>query len=451
MYDYGNGTGGNAMATPLYDAMCAQVKAGRVSFHTPGHKGQASLLEPLMSLPLDLTELPEVGSLYDGGDAVEAAEREAAEAFGTRYTLFSGGGCTLAIQTMLALAAERGGRVLMARNAHRSAVHAAVLLDLEVTWCLSTAPAAVEEQLAADPSLRTVYVTSPDYYGRLADIAALAAVCHRHDAVLLTDNAHGTHLGAFALHPIALGADASADSAHKTLPVLTGGAYLQIAKDGAFASLSRQTIKATMALFGSTSPSFPVLASLDLAQSWWRSEGQEAFRALRERSRSLFETAQACGVAAERGQRDPVRLTLDLHDRSAEVFAERLRQAGQEPEYVDPRYVVLLLSPFHSDEQLEALEKAIVTACATPLPASAFSPFSAGMPPTVPERAMGLRAATLAPRETVPIAQAVGRISAGTVCPCPPGVAVITAGEVFDKTLVTQLTQAEIAQVCVVR
>lgn len=439
------------MATPLYDAMCAHVTTGRTSYHTPGHKGQAPSVQRLTELSLDLTELPDVGSLYDGGDAVEQAERAAAEVFGTRYTLFSGGGCTLCIQTMLALAAKRGGRVLMARNAHRSAVHAAVLLDLSVVWSLSTDADAVEERLTSDPSIGTVYVTSPDYYGRLADIRALSAVCHRHGAVLLVDNAHGTHLGAFGMHPIALGADASADSAHKTLPVLTGGAYLQIARDGAFAALSRAQIKATMALFGSTSPSFPVLASLDLAQEWWRTEGQDAFVRLVARSRPVFETAKACGLAASFGCADPARLTLDVGDRCAETLAERLRAYGVEPEYADARYTVLLLSPFHTDEQLESLRTAIGRAGAEPLPKAAASPFSAGMPAALPAQAMGLRAATLALQETVPIDEAVGRVSAGTVCPCPPGVAAIVAGEVFEHTLVSMLKQAGIAQVCVVK
>ena len=115
------------MATPLADALARYDRLGRVSYHTPGHKGQAALLSPLCSATLDLTELPETGSLYDGGDAIEQAEREAAHVFGAGQTYFSGGGCTLCIQTMLGLAAQRGGMVLMGRNAHRSAAHAAAL------------------------------------------------------------------------------------------------------------------------------------------------------------------------------------------------------------------------------------------------------------------------------------------------------------------------------------
>ncbi len=439
------------MATPLVEALERYTRLGRVSYHTPGHKGQAALLTPLCSAALDLTELPETGSLYDGGDAIEQAEQEAARVFGASQTHFSGGGCTLCIQTMLGLAAQRGGAVLMGRNAHRSAAHAAALLDLDVYWSVAMTPTAVETMLTAHTDIRTVYVTSPDYYGRLADIQGLSAVCRRFGAALLVDNAHGSHLGAFGLHPLMLGADATADSAHKTLPVFTGGAYLHLSKGGMFADLPRERVKAMMALFGSTSPSFVTLASLDAAQNWWEQEGQQAFRKLSDRLKPLYDTVTGCGLQPCDVPRDPVRITLDCKDGDAQVLAQRLRDSGVEAEYADARYVVLLTSPFHTDEQLQALQAAVENAVVAPLPKAAYNPFSAAMPDTLPERAMRLREASFGECETISTVQAVGRISAGTVCPCPPGVAVIVAGEVFDRELCKALQAANIDSVSVVK
>jgi len=424
---------------------------GRVSYHTPGHKGQAALLSPLCSATLDLTELPETGSLYDGGDAIEAAEREAARVFGAGQTFFSGGGCTLCIQTMLGLAAKCGKAVLMGRNAHRSAACAAALLDLNVQWAVTVTPEAVEESLKAHPDIRTVYVTSPDYYGRLADIAGLAAVCRRWGAALLVDNAHGSHLGAFGLHPLSLGADATAESAHKTLPVFTGGAYLHLSEDGVFGACSREQVKATMALFGSTSPAFPTLASLDAAQDWWETEGKDAFVRLRERACKVFDTVRACGLMPADVMRDPVRVTMDCGKGDAQVLAQRLRDSGVEAEYADARYVVLLPAPFHTDEQLHALCGAIVQATAEPLPKAVQTPFSAAMPDVLPQAVMGLRQACFADHEQLPTAQAVGRISAQSICPCPPGVAVIVPGERFDSELCHALEAARIHTVSVVK
>ena len=159
---------------------------------------------------------------------------------------------------MLLLGAGPGSRVLMARNSHRSAVNAAALLDLDPVWIWPekgrVSPQSVDHILKTTPDIRAVYVTSPDYRGILCDIPALAAVCRTYGVPLLVDNAHGSHLGAFGLHPLALGADMTADSAHKTLPVLTGGAMLHLSERAlSYAS----DPKGAMALFGSTSPPFP--------------------------------------------------------------------------------------------------------------------------------------------------------------------------------------------------
>jgi len=437
------------MATPLCDALASYIGRDRCSYHTPGHKGQALFLERLTALDWDLTELPETGSLYDGGDAIEAAEQEAANVFGAGATFFSAGGCTLCMQTMLALAAERSRTVLMGRNAHRSAVHAAVLLDLDVEWCIEMTAATVEKALDENDAIKTVYVTSPDYYGRLADIRGLSKVCRRYGAALIVDNAHGTHLKAFSLHPLELGADATADSAHKTLPVFTGGAYLHLAKEGVFADVPRERVKFLMGLFGSTSPAFPVLASLDAAQDWFAKDGREAFIRLYDRMDPIVETANEKGLLPRFRMTDPVRLTLDCQTRAVSVAAY-LRTNGIEAEYADDRYVVLLLSPFHTDEQLAVLERIIRELDIQALPETPSSPFSAHMPDRLPERVMTLREAVLSPHETVPTAEAAGRISAQTVCPCPPGVAVIAPGERIDQALADGLSAAGIATVQVV-
>lgn len=452
---------------PLAAALQAHIDRKTTSFHTPGHKGQAPVLKSLEGLSADLTELPDTGSLYDGGDAIEAAEIEAARAFGAGSTFFSAGGCTLCIQTMLLLGAGAGGRVLMARNAHRSAVHTAALLGLDLVWLWpegSEKPGfpqpdveSVENALKDDPHIRAVYVTSPDYYGNLCDVEGLAAVCRRAGVPLLVDNAHGSHLGAFGRHPLALGAAMTADSAHKTLPVLTGGAWLHIRPD---LPVSRTEAKAAMALFGSTSPSFPVLASLDLARCWWEEEGPAAFRQLARRVAALRRAAQETGMVrpafSHRPEelRDPVRLTLDGEPGglSGGQLGAYFRRAGCEPEYTDARYAVFIPTPFNTPEELERLERAIrrLPAAAAAIrreeSGGAFTPF----PQTGrPEAVLSLREALLRPCETVPIEKAAGRAAARTVCPCPPGIAAAVPGERISPALAGALKNWGIAEVVV--
>ena len=409
------------MSAPLYSALKAHSALGRSPFHTPGHKGSPAALPPDL-WRLDLTELPDTGSLYDGGGPIEEAERLAAALFGTARTCLSAGGCTLCIQAMLRLAAPGGGKVLCSRAVHRSAVGAMALLGIEPVWAMS------EDLIPAIEAVngaKAVYVTSPNYYGQLLDIGAIAAACRRKNLPLLVDCAHGAHLFFTnpKLHPLAQGASMTADSAHKTLGVLTGGAWLNIG-DARFAA----DAKDAMALFGSTSPSFPVLASLDLCREWLEANA-DAFPSLQERVERLRDFALSRGIPSAAGPADPTRLTLDTAAAglSGTEAAERFRAAGVEPEYADSSCVVLIATPFNTGEDFLRLEKAIGL-----LPVGEPLPRRPALPP-LPPAGLPLREALLSPSRTVPLEKAVGKPAASIACPCPPGIPVVMPGELVTK------------------
>lgn len=406
------------MSAPLYEALRNHCAIGRAPFHTPGHKGNPSAL-PGDLFHLDLTELPDTGSLYDGGGPIERAEALAAALFGTARTCLSAGGCTLCIQAMFRLAIPRGGRVLCTRNAHRSAVGAMALLGIEPVWAMPEDLISAIEARSAD--VRAVYVTSPDYYGRLLDIAAISAACRKRSLPLLVDCAHGAHLMFTEprLHPLLSGASMTADSAHKTLGVLTGGAWLNIA-DPRFA----EDAKAAMALFGSTSPSFPVLASLDLAREWLEKHA-DAFPVLQERVEKVRRLARSRGISSPEGPCDPARLTLETASigLTGTRAADLLRAAGVEPEYADRSYVVLIATPFNTEEDFLRLERAIrLLPAGEPLPRISTFP---ALPPVV----LSLREAVLSDSRPVPVSQAAGKVAADIVCPCPPGIPIVMPGE----------------------
>ena len=271
--------------TPLYTALMEHRALHRAAFHTPGHKNNPAAL-PDDLLTLDFTELPDTDSLFEAEGPILRAEQAASRLFGTKRTLFSAGGCSLCIQAMLRLAAPNGGKILCGRVVHRSAVNAMALLGLEPVWAL---PEELADAAALHPDARAVYVTSPNYYGELTDIPALSAACRERGIPLLVDNAHGAHLFFTEpiLHPIALGASMTACSAHKTLNVMTGGAWLNIA-DERFV----RDAKGAMALFGSTSPSYPVMASLDWCRAWLEDNGRLEFSRLQARVRELKKLAE---------------------------------------------------------------------------------------------------------------------------------------------------------------
>lgn len=431
---------------PLVRALRQHVEAARAPFHTPGHKGHAVLFNGAAWPLYDLTELPDTASLFDGGDALEASERAAEKAFGSAMTVYSAGGCTLCIQTMLALHA--GGKLLMGRNAHRSAVNAAALQGVDVAFIWPDArgeitPAALERAIEKEHPA-AVYLTSPDYYGNLTDITGAAAVCHRYGLPLLVDNAHGSHLGAVGLHPLSLGADMTADSCHKTLPVLTGGAMLHSAKP-----ISRRLVKDTMALFGSTSPSFLTLASLDAAQAWWAEQGVAAYQKTAQKVALLRQTARDAGIDAFADRlRDPTRLTLDAFGQglSGMALAEQLRERGIEPEMADNRYVVLIVTPFNTDEELDCLERALREPFRPVSTAPCFDPFAEEAPEAVLSAAQAIRL----PCREVATADAAGHIAARAVCPCPPGIAAAVPGERISPSLARRLADSGITRLTVV-
>ena len=241
----------------------------------PGHKGKGLL----GCERLDITEICGADVLCSPEGIIAESESNATALFGTRHTYYSAEGSSLAIKAMIALIkkkapAGRRARVLAARNVHMAFVYACALLDIDADWLFPASPSHLcackiaPEQL--DEALKTakilpdaVYITSPDYLGSVSDISGLSAVCHKHGVPLLVDNAHGAYL-AFtepSMHPIALGADMCCDSAHKTLPVLTGGAYLHLS--AGFDLAVGEQAKNALALFGSTSPSYLILQSLD--------------------------------------------------------------------------------------------------------------------------------------------------------------------------------------------
>jgi arginine/lysine/ornithine decarboxylase len=412
------------MPAPLYDALVHHRNLGRSSFHTPGHKNNPEAL-PQDLYSLDFTELPDTDSLFDASGPIMQAEKLASEFFGTARTCFSAGGCTLCIQAMFRLALPEGGKVLCSRVIHRSAVNAMALLGIEPVWAM---PDDMVKTLNANMDVRAVYITSPDYYGRLMDVEAISAACRRIGIPLLVDCAHGAHLMFTApkLHPLAYGASMTADSAHKTLGVLTGGAWLNIGDERYAANA-----KSAMALFGSTSPSYPVMASLDCARAWLQAN-PNAFLPLQEKVAEIKELAQRRGMALPEGKGDPVRITLNtasigLHGTEA---AELFRKAGVEPEYADADYVVLIATPFNTEKDFMRLKNAIEgLPCGRPLPA--HPPL-----PVLPPVKEGLREAVLAPSVTVCLSKAVGRIAAEAACPCPPGIPIVMPGELITKEAV---------------
>ena len=433
------------MSTPLYDGIRKYAKGTKTRCHTPGHAGKARVLGMKRLEKLDVTEFQGLESLYADQGAIARAEELAACYFGAVKTCFSAGGNTLCIQTMLALVRERGAQIICSRNLHRSAVNAFALLDFSPVWLFEATPAQLKEQLAVESKAAAVLVTSPDYYGRMLDIPGLAAVCRHFDIPLLVDNAHGSHLRALDLHPLSGGACMVADSAHKTLPVLTGGAWLQF-NDEHYAKKAKEA----MSWFGSTSPSYPVMASLDLAREMLAQQGARDFVRLARRVDAIKAFAAACGIPALTGRVDPVRLTLNAAAAglTGQEVAAHFRAKGIAIEHVDTDFAVLILTPFHTKRDFSRLKSAIKTLPKRPRGAREPEPVFAITPP---EQMMSIRRALFGNREQISLPESVGRIAAQEVSLCPPGIPLVVPGEKLDEKMVSKGIKAGISEIFVVK
>lgn len=448
------------MNTPIYDFLRSYSRSGTVRAHMPGHKGRPFGADELAALfSYDITEIKGADSLFAAEGIIAESEKNASGLFGSAQTFYSAGGSTLCIQAMLAAAASPGTTVIAARNCHRAFLSACIFLDIDVEWIYpqyesgslisgNITPDMVEKAAdcakAAGKRVSGVYLTSPDYLGKMQELDEISEVCRRHGFKLLVDNAHGAYL-AFArkngavLHPLAHGADICCDSAHKTLPVLTGGAYLH------FKNPPQKDIKGIMAMFGSTSPSYPILGSLDLCNKYIDERIEQDLNAM---TAALNEAKQQLSNAWSIESSEPAKLTVYALPSGLTGFelAEELRKRGVECEYADYTHTVLMFSPFSQIEDIfrakSALSSVKQTGLPKPKPYVCFPPL---------EAAMTMRNAALAESETIPSENAVGRICAKPVACCPPGIAAAVSGEIFSEECINILKNYSIFNVDVVK
>lgn len=424
------------MKTPIADFVKKYIESGTSRFHMPGHKGKAFL----GCEPFDITEISGADVLSEALGIIGESEKNTSELFGTRHSFFVTQGSTAAICAMLALVKKAEGRtyVIAARNVHRAFVNACALLDIDVGWLMSDGASHMVECRVSGEMLEgkisgsvekpaAVYLTSPDYLGNLQDIASISRVCRKYGVPLLVDNAHGAYLKFLekSCHPIELGATVCCDSAHKTLPVLTGGAYLHISKDAP--KEYEENARGKIALFSSTSPSYLILQSLDLCNAYlegdYRSDLEKCTKAVDEAKRFIKEK----GFAVE--QSEPLKLVINAAKSgySGESLAAELRNGGIESEFCDKDFLVLMATPQNSQRDFERLKE-----CFEKLKPE--KPKAAGrFGLTRPVAKMSIRQAVFSESEAVDVKAAVGRICAELTVSCPPAVPIAVSGEEISR------------------
>jgi len=418
--------------TPLYDALRVFADSRPLRMCMPGHKGKP-LPAPELSgwSTLDFTELPPTGDLFVPGGPIGEAEALWARVFGLPHCLFLTGGSTQGILTAITLACRPGDSLLLDRNSHRSAYNALSLLDLHPIF-LYRAPLEdlpgpitanqIQSSLERHPEIKAVCITSPTYYGVLSDISALAETVHRYGGLLIVDAAHGAHLPFLGAADFS-GADLVVTSAHKTLPA-PGQSALLFAGDG----FDPMEIRRAAALYGSSSPSYTMMAALDVCRAFLEGEGGDSYQAAIEQVARLREIFPALHTPPL----DPGRLVIRAQD--GFTVQNQLYTMGIYPEMTDRRHVVFICTGSDTPEDFRWLERALEM-----LPLGDPEKWEA---PPIPERAIPPRQAYFAPRERVALHTAAGRIAACQIAPYPPGIPIVAPGEWITKKTVAYLCRS---------
>jgi len=426
----------------------------------PGHKGA-------FGYDGDITEITDADSLYEADGIIAESEKQTSDLFGTYRTFYGTEGSSQLIKAMCFLAVQRSSSdrpvILAARNAHKSFIYASMLLGFDIKWispkrdsyslCKCDLSASELEEVlknemqpGTDTNLAAVYITSPDYLGNILDIKGLASVAHQFGLPLMVDNAHGAYLKFLEgsdLHPVSLGADIVCDSAHKTLPVLTGGAYLHISKDSLFID-SENIVRKALLMFGSTSPSYQILESLDMVpERLGKLHFGETVIRIAELKRNLAEMGyRVCGTSDDMLY-EPLKITIELSGTGIDGVSilSLLSKSGIECEYADPDYLVTMWSPYNEypgdyDRFLDKIRD--ITSGLSPNAEKEESNIIEDY--TLPEVKYQPYEIMYKPHFTEQLDDSlIGRVAADTMISCPPAIAPIVAGEVIDENVLKVL------------
>lgn len=431
------------MKTPIVDFVKQYAESDVSRFHMPGHKGESFL----GCEALDITEIDGADVLYSACGIIEKSEENTSSLFRTAHTYFSTEGSSLSIKAMLGIikstVKDERPLILAARNVHKAFIYAAALLDLDVEWLfpkayshLCSCPVTAEDvKRAIEDGARhphAVYLTSPDYLGGIQDIEGIARVCKTHNIPLLVDNAHGAYLAFLeeSRHPIALGATMCCDSAHKTLPVLTGGAYLHISKDAPEAYTAQA--RTMLSLFASTSPSYLILQSLDLCNRYLADNYREKLAACIAKAESLKKTLSENGISPL--ESEPLKLVLDATaiGYTGEEIAAHLRGEKIEIEFSDRDFAVFMFTPENSDRDFKRLENALLS-----LPKREPKKEQSPLPMPNTKKACSIRDAVFSPKKTVPVTEAKDMVCASPLVSCPPAVPIVMSGEIITEEAIS--------------
>ncbi|MCQ4088935.1 aminotransferase class I/II-fold pyridoxal phosphate-dependent enzyme [Saccharibacillus sp. JS10] len=472
----------NTDDAPLYTELLRYASRRDVSFHVPGHKDGNFYTHKQGSMPygfsemlsIDVTEIEGTDDLHDPEGVIKEAQQKAAAFWDAEESFFLVGGSTVGnLALLLTVCSEPGSLLIVQRNVHKSIINGLMLAgaqavfvssDHEPSSQLPVTPhdVSLEQALKRYPQAKGVFITRPNYYGMGRDIRQTSELCHQYGVPLLVDEAHGAHYG---LHPhfptsaIQAGADGVVQSTHKMLTAMTMGAMLHVRGD----RIDRDLLKTRLAMVQSSSPSYPIMASLDMARSVAEQQGEDTWKEALEAAAYIrneirkLNRFEILGPTDEKSytEQDPFKIVIyDVeHNLNGYELQRKLQHQGCVAEMSDEHRTVLALGPGTTmsdairlmktlkqiqDESDPDLLKSGLRRDQQNKVSAAAETFSTDEALLISEP-VSFHLHQAQDVQSVKIEQAIGEICAEMIVPYPPGIPLVYAGEIVSRAAVTHL------------
>ncbi len=449
----------NQNNTPLYEALIKHKNKKAISFHVPGHKnGEIFIKEahPVFQniLNIDVTELSGLDDLHSPSEAILEAESLLAEFYEVEKSFFLINGSTVGNLAMILSAVGEGDEVLVQRNCHKSIMNGLRLANVkpifiapefDIGWQVAGGITlnSIKEAVKDYPQVKALIVTYPNYYGMAPNLKEIITFCHERNIIVLVDEAHGAHFKRSKGLPASateLGADMVVQSAHKTLPAMTMGSYLHYNSE----RVDLERVKMFLRMLQSSSPSYPIMASLDLARKYIATYAEEDLKytlQMISRFREMLNEIPSIKLLSYKGEGDPLKITIQ--SRTALVgfdLQSKLEEHGIFTELADEHNILFIFPLLKRGDRYPIKEvcSAIKMAMGEEeISERKFREITKGTP--IAMLHITYKEQEKKKVEIIPLSEASGRVCAESIIPYPPGIPLLLPGELIKGDDINQI------------
>ncbi|MFZ3089227.1 MAG: aminotransferase class I/II-fold pyridoxal phosphate-dependent enzyme [Nitrospirota bacterium] len=458
------------LRTPLFDAMVQLAESKKISFHTPGHKSGKGISTRFRKFvgnkifSIDLTTLDEIDSLQKPKGVIKEAQALAARAYGADRSYFLVNGTSVGNHAMVLTACDPGSKVIVTRNAHKSVIAGLILIGAEPVFVkpkidgqlkltLNAAFDDIKDAIESNPETKTLFLTTPNYYGVCVDLKKIIAYAHEKGIAVLIDEAHGPHLKFHKDLPISAleaGADMCVQSTHKIIGGMTQASMLHARRERVDIDILTNILK----LVQTTSPSYILMASLDLARMQMATEGEKLLSKtikLAEEARTKINKIQGISCFGKEiinkyglGDLDITKLTITVKDiglTGYQVSQLLNTKYDIQVEMADPYHILVIVSIGDRRDDLKRLVAALEDIAATENQLKLTDIDEIKLPLFENKPAMSPREAFFAKNRFINVRESAGKICSEIITVYPPGIPVLIPGEIISEEIVDYLNK----------